>query len=381
MPLRWARMVAGLLLGCLSVPVEVGYLVAAGLCVAALSGWPAARRTAVRGSRSGLRGLTGFEGWRMATFFGEPTPREYPDRRALGFLSLRLMTGLLGGAVLALLGYGARTVALAVWVWLHGGRPDGIAPRGWIVAYLVVACAVLAFLVLQGIHAVANLERRLGRWLAAPNEREAFRRRISELAATRADVVAAIDDERRRIERDLHDGVQQRLVALGMLLGRARRAQQPERIDALIRQAHDESQRALEELREVAWRVYPTTLDNGGLPAALETVAERSALPVRIDLDLPGALDRATATVIYFIVCESVTNAVKHSAARQVTVQATRAAGVIEVRVSDDGVGGADPAGGGLTGLARRVAALDGRLRVDSPAGGPTSVIAELPCG
>jgi signal transduction histidine kinase len=117
--------------------------------------------------------------------------------------------------------------------------------------------------------------------------------------------------------------VQQRLVALGMLLGRARRATEPMAAD-LVRQAHTESQRALEELREVAWRVYPTTLDSGGLRAALETVAEQSVLAVDMRVDLNAALDWAVETAVYFIVCEAVTNAVKHSGANRVAVHATR---------------------------------------------------------
>jgi signal transduction histidine kinase len=191
----------------------------------------------------------------------------------------------------------------------------------------------------------------------------------------------AVDGERRRIERDLHDGVQQRLVALGMLIGRARRSHHPDRADQLLLQAHEESRRALTELREVAWRVYPTVLDEAGLHAALETVAERTTLPVHLtyDVEAPPA-PRQVETVAYFVVSEAVTNVVKHSGATRIKVALHRDGPTLAVRVEDDGTGGADPAGGGLNGLASRVAALDGRFRVDSPAGGPTTVIAELPC-
>lgn len=130
----------------------------------------------------------------------------------------------------------------------------------------------------------------------------------------------------------------------------------------------------------MAWRVYPTALDSLGLQEALGGVAERCALPLRMDLDLPGTLPAPVETAAYFVVSEAVTNAAKHSSATAVSVRVRHRADVLVVRVRDDGVGGADPAGDGLTGLAGRVGALDGRLHVHSPLGGPTTVIAELPC-
>ncbi|KIF06575.1 histidine kinase, partial [Streptomyces sp. RSD-27] len=198
----------------------------------------------------------------------------------------------------------------------------------------------------------------------------------------RAAVLRAVDSERRRIERDLHDGVQQRLVALAMLLGRARRSRErdPERADALLLQAHRESQEVLTELREVAWRVYPSALDSLGLEEALAGVAERCAIPLRTEFDAAGPLPGPVRTAAYFVVCEAVTNAAKHSGASAVSVRVVRRGPVLTVRVEDDGSGGADPSGTGLSGLASRVAALDGLLRVESPAGGPTTVTAELPC-
>jgi signal transduction histidine kinase len=193
---------------------------------------------------------------------------------------------------------------------------------------------------------------------------------------SRAGIVEAVDAERRRIERDLHDGLQQRVVALGMLLGRARRSGSAD----LVRQAHEESQRILDELREIAWRVYPSALDNLGLAEALDAVAERSAVPVRIRCELADEPPRPVATAAYFTVREAVTNAAKHSGATMITVLVTRRDATAMARVTDDGVGGADPHGGGLAGLARRVAALDGQFAVVSPPGGPTVVEARLPC-
>ncbi len=182
-------------------------------------------------------------------------------------------------------------------------------------------------------------------------------------------MLAAVDAERRRIERDLHDGVQQRLVALGMLLGRARRGRTPERAEALLLQAHQESQEVLAELRKVDWRVYPTALDSLGLREALGGVAERCALPLRMDLDLPGTPPAPVETAAYFVVSEAVTNAAKHSSATAVSVRVRHRADVLVVRVRDDGVGGADPVGDGLTGLAGRVGTLDGRLHAHTPSG------------
>ncbi|MEV0233928.1 ATP-binding protein [Nonomuraea sp. NPDC050786] len=120
----------------------------------------------------------------------------------------------------------------------------------------------------------------------------------------------------------------------------------------------------------MAWRIYPVALDDGGLPAALESLVERSSVPIDLDYDVPMRLGPAQETVAYFVVCEAVTNALKHSRAQRVEVEVRQAAGMVRVRVSDDGVGGARLGGRGLSGLARRVAAYDGRFDLDSPAGG-----------
>jgi signal transduction histidine kinase len=262
--------------------------------------------------------------------------------------------------------------------WLRGQRPDGVRPSAGILAYFGVVAVVLGFLVVQGMVGVVGLERRVARWALGPDEREVMRRRIAQLSTSRADVVAAVDAERRRIERDLHDGVQQQLVALGMLLGRARRAADS---TELLRDAQGLVGRALGELRDVAWRVYPAVLDEEGLGAALEGVAARSAVPVEVEYGVGEELVGAVRTAVYFVVCEAVTNAAKHAGASRITVRVGRDGERAVVRVVDDGCGGADPAGAGLSGLARRVAALDGTFAVRSPAGGPTEVVAEVPCG
>ncbi|MBG0814609.1 sensor histidine kinase [Planomonospora sp. ID82291] len=298
------------------------------------------------------------------------------DGQELRYLATRAPVGVLGGLVVALLGVGVRVAGALAWSWGRGLPFDGMAPTAPLLAYAALAGTVLLFLNLSGLAGVHALERRLARRMLGPDPTEALRRRITELAESRAGVLEAVDAERRRIERDLHDGLQQRLVALSMLAGRARRGR-PE----LLAQIHEQAQQAVGELREVAWRVYPSGLDALGLADALAGVAERSGIPVKVVCELPARPPMAVETVSYFVASEAVTNAVKHSGAGEVTVEVREQGTMIVVRVHDDGMGGADPAGGGLSGLARRVAALDGRFTVTSPPGGPTVITAELPCG
>lgn len=303
-----------------------------------------------------------------------PTPTE--PRRLVRYLAARVPVGLLGGALLVLTVGGVGFAAVMVGAWATGSPNTTTSD----VAILLPSGLALLALALYGLVGLADTERALARRLLEPDPSELLRLRVDELAASRAGVVEAVHEERRRIERDLHDGVQQRLVALGMLIGRARRGNDPARTDELLRQAHEQAQQALTDLRDVAWRIHPTGLDDGGLRAVLETIAERA--PVRVGLTYDVAAEPApiVATAVYFVVAEAVTNTVKHAGADAVTVCVSGAGDTVRVRIVDDGVGGANPAGGGLSGLARRVAALDGTLRVDSPPGGPTTITAEVPC-
>ncbi|MCP9955156.1 sensor histidine kinase [Actinomadura madurae] len=377
-----SRAAAGLLLGAFTAGAELVLLAVAAPLMAYALAFSRGRRTVPGAVAGGARLLVELERRRLRTFLGEDRAVEYGPLKALAYLVLRVPVGLLGGVILLLIAYGAAAgIQLAVGWWITGDYADGIPPTWWIVLYITVVGLVLLFLGLQGLAGVVALEKAVARRCLGPSPLEEYERRIAQLSVTRAQVVDAVDDERRRIERDLHDGVQQRLVALGMLIGRARRAGSGDRAAELLRQAHEESQRALADLREVTWRVYPAALDGEGLRAALETVAERSALPVTIAFDVPGRPPHAVETAAYFVVCEAVTNAAKHSGARSVRVAVGGSGTMIGVRIEDDGAGGADPAGGGLAGLARRVAALDGAFTVDSPPGGPTVITAELPCG
>ncbi|MEV4575704.1 histidine kinase [Nonomuraea jabiensis] len=303
-------------------------------------------------------------------------PDTLQDGRPVPYLAARVPVGVLGGLVVALLVFGTDIGVRLLAAWVRGEQFDGMAPSIPLVAYIMVGGIVLLFLDLSGVMGVHALERRLALRMLAPDPTQALERRIAELAESRAGIVAAVDSERRRIERDLHDGLQQRLVALSMLVGRARRGR-PE----LLEQAHQEAQQALAELREVAWRVYPSGLDTLGLGEALAGVAERSSVPVRVACDLRRRPPMAVETAAYFVVCEAVTNAAKHAGATLITVEVHEEDAAVLVRVRDDGAGGAQAAGGGLSGLARRVAALDGELEVNSPIGGPTTITAVLPCG
>jgi signal transduction histidine kinase len=202
----------------------------------------------------------------------------------------------------------------------------------------------------------------------------------SELAASRARVVAAADAERRRVVRDLHDGAQQRLVHTIITLKLARRALAPEQEPGseLVVTALDHAERANVELRELAHGILPAVLTQGGLRAGVDALAARAPVPVEIDVPavrLPSAVE-ATA---YFVVAETLTNVAKHARAAHAEVTARIDDVTLRVQVRDDGVGGARPDGSGLVGLADRLAVLDGQLRVESPADGGTLVVADIP--
>ncbi|MCF3167102.1 sensor domain-containing protein [Streptomyces violaceoruber] len=215
--------------------------------------------------------------------------------------------------------------------------------------------------------------------LDAPPEQDDVR--VRELSRSRMRLVTAFEAERRRIERDLHDGAQQRLVALSMHLGLARLDAREEPLAGLLAQAHGEAQAALVELRELIRGIHPRVLTDRGLAAAVEDIADRSPVPVDLDLDLPHRFLEAVESAVYFAVCEALANVAKHSRATRAAVEARVEGGRLDVRVRDNGVGGADKAGGtGLEGVADRLAVLGGRLLVSSPSGGPTVLRVLVPC-
>jgi PAS domain S-box-containing protein len=202
----------------------------------------------------------------------------------------------------------------------------------------------------------------------------------TELAASRARIVAAADEERRRVVRDLHDGAQQRLVHTVITLKLARRALENEETagPGLVTEALEQAERATDELRELAHGILPSVLIGGGLRAGVEALASRMPLPVENDVSV-GRLPAAVEATAYFVVSEALTNVAKHARAGHAEVMARVEDGALAVQVRDDGLGGARPDGSGLVGLADRLAALDGQLRVESPAGGGTLIAAAIP--
>ncbi|WP_447037643.1 sensor histidine kinase [Streptomyces sp. DSM 118878] len=365
----------GVLIGCLTALLGLVYFVVAGTALGAFLLWPRTRLRAHALLASGARRLAALERGRRSVFFHDAFPEHRAsDQRILRYLAARTYSGLLCGVVVAMVDFGAVLAGIFAVSLVR-------TSMSWVdLLSQFVLGGTLLFLAVQGLRALTDQDARLARECFGPSERELLQRRIDELATSRAAVVHAVDAERRRVERDLHDGVQQRLVALAMLLGRARRGRTPERADALLAQAHKEAREVLTELREVAWRVYPSALDSLGLHEALGGVSERCALPVRMEYDVPGPLPAAVETAAYFVVSEAVNNAAKHSSAEEVSVTVRQRGTVLAVAVRDSGTGGADAGGSGLTGLRSRVAALDGTLYVDSPLGGPTTITAELPC-
>jgi signal transduction histidine kinase len=266
-------------------------------------------------------------------------------------------------------------------VWFSD-RPNVVLdtlPEALAVAVLGLLLCFVAAWATRGMRAAHAF---IAQGLLGPSPSQ-LRARVAALQASRDRAVDSAEDERRRIERDLHDGAQQRLVALAMDLGMAREKlrSDPQAGATLVGEAHEEAKRALAELRDLARGIHPAVLADRGLDAAISALAARSPVPVGVEVvteRLPGAVE----STAYFVVAEALTNAAKHARAGEITVRIARRDDLLIVEVTDDGDGGADPArGSGLRGLADRVAAIDGRLTVTSPAGGPTVVRAELPCG
>ena len=231
--------------------------------------------------------------------------------------------------------------------------------------------------------AVAGAESRLAAGLLGPSERAALSTRVDELRARREQLVEVVEAERRRIERDLHDGAQQRLVALAMNLGMAKDKfdKDPAAARLLLDDAHADAKQAMVELRNLARGIHPAVLSDRGLDAALSSLAGRAPVPVNVEVWVPERPPANIETTAYFVVAEALTNIAKHAGASHAAVTVARQNGHLKVEVTDDGIGGADAARGtGLSGLVDRVTAVDGTVRLSSPVGGPTILTVELPC-
>ncbi|NVI87155.1 sensor histidine kinase [Actinomadura sp. BRA 177] len=288
----------------------------------------------------------------------------------------------IGGLIVIMMwAAGAVLAASGLYVWaLPAGAPIGGPAH---VAALTVVGVLLLVAAPWAAAGVRALDACAAAALLGPDRAKELERRVEDLAEKRASVVDAADIERRRIERDLHDGAQQRLVSLALNLGLARETLTgvPDEAMQVIVEAHEEAKEALAELRTLVRGLHPAVLEDRGLDAALSGVAARVPLPVRLTVEVEPRASSTVEAVAYFVVSEALTNVVRHAKADEVDIAVVRRGDALRVTVRDDGVGGADPSGGtGLTGLARRVRSVDGTFRITSPAGGPTTVTVELPC-
>ncbi|MFB6512914.1 histidine kinase [Streptomyces virginiae] len=333
------------------------------------------------------------EGSRFTPFAVARRLRSEATWRQYGYhLLVSPLAAVAGGLVVLAWAFGTAATCVYGWIWI---LPADTRTPGWTDDYdTVTVGGVLLLLAAPWLAALfARLDSVAAAALLGPNRARELERRVEDLAESRAGVLDAADLERRRIERDLHDGAQQRLVALAMNLGiaRATLTDLPAEAKAVIDEAHREAKEAIEELNNLVRGLHPAVLEDRGLDAALSGVAARAPFPVELTVDIeqrPGATVEAVA---YFVVSEALANVAKHARAERCRVHVVRApapdgsprgADLLRITVTDDGVGGADPARGtGLVGLRKRVGSVDGTIMIESPLGGPTVITVELPCG
>ncbi|MGE7388965.1 histidine kinase [Streptomyces sp. NPDC004126] len=348
--------------------------------------------------RSRFRTLLGLDVPPVVHEHGWTTPRGLAERlrsestwRQYGYHLLVSPLTAAGAAALVLTWAGGAAAA-CVYAWYWVLPSDGALPSpGWTAQYdAITVLGVLALLAAPWLAAaLTRIDATAAAALLGPNRARELERRVEDLAESRAGVLDAADLERRRIERDLHDGAQQRLVSLAMNLGiaRATLTDLPPEARAVIDEAHREAKEAIEELGNLVRGLHPAVLEDRGLDAALSGIAARAPLPVELTVDLDRRPGSTVEAVAYFVVSEALANVAKHARATRCSVHVGRVPGgrrgdLLRVVVTDDGVGGADPAGGtGLTGLRKRVGSVDGTILINSPLGGPTTVTVELPCG
>jgi signal transduction histidine kinase len=273
----------------------------------------------------------------------------------------------------------------ALWPFLPEGMTYNTVPLPtWGSSFVAVPLGlVLCYLAYLAPGAFIGVERQLSRWLLGPTTSARLAARVERLAETRAEAVDASAVELRRIERDLHDGAQAQLVALALNLGMAEELldRDPAAARAALTEARTGAQTALAELRGVVRGIHPPLLADRGLGGALLALAHANPIPVDLDVRLDRRLPPPVESAAYFTLVEALTNAARHSRAGRIALSVEDAAGVLLLRVRDDGQGGADPLrGSGLRGIERRLAAFDGTLRLSSPPGGPTVLEARLPC-
>jgi signal transduction histidine kinase len=372
----WVLLVGGLVLsGALSWVVAVGLILFASTL-----------RLSARMAR--------FDRWRTERFGGAriepaalpepPAELTFRQRQRAWALSLvprrlvvyQLVRPALSGALLFVAG--AWWLLFAVLIrWLPGHAPGGDATA-------VLFCIAAVLLWPGMVRAGSALDLLLARSLLGPSPSGKLSAEVRRLSEARLLAVESAESERRRIERDLHDGFQPKLVSLALELGLAKTQleRDPKLAQATISRAHEEAKTAVQDLRNLVRGIHPSVLDERGLDASLSALVASCPVPVRVEVDLARRLDRTVEATAYYVAAEAITNVTKYSGAARASVTISETTGSLRVRVEDDGCGGARvTAGGGLAGLTARVAAIDGTFRVTSPPGGPTRVEAVIPCG
>jgi signal transduction histidine kinase len=354
-----------------------------------------------------VRATAGLDRRRAALVLGRPIESRYhqaPDDRIwtrlttavkdlqtwkdVAWLGVGSAVSFFGGvAAAALWLFGVTQLTLPLWWWIdhrQGDDPGIFHVDTWGLAVLACLAGVGICLATPWVmRLLAFVESWLATVLLGPGRRAALEERVLELAETRAGAVDAQAAELQRIERDLHDGAQARLVALALDLGLAREKLEtdPDSARVLVESAHEEAKTAIKELRELVRGIHPSILSDRGLDAALTALAARCPVPVALSVRLHGRLPAAVEAAAYFVVNEALANVAKHSGATRCEVDVERANGSIAIEVSDDGRGGASSSlGTGIAGLERRLRSLDGRLVLKSPVGGPTTLRADIPC-
>jgi signal transduction histidine kinase len=317
--------------------------------------------------------------------------RDAGVRRELAWVGIHGTAGFLLGLLgLTLPLYALQCITFPLWYHLVPGDIGGPGVLFWPIRglpdALLVALAGVGWLVATIVAGpyLARLQAWPGRRLLAPPPGADLSARVAHLTATRAAALDAHAAELRRIERSLHDGTQNRLVAVTVLLGLARRAltRDPAAAEHAIDRAQTAAEDALSELRTVVRGILPPVLADRGLAGALDGLARDCGIPCELTVDAPGRFPTAVEATAYYVVAEALTNATKHSGAGRATVSVRREEDRLVLRIDDDGMGGADETrGSGLTGIRRRVEAYDGTMTLTSPAGGPTTMRVELPCG
>ncbi|MFE2088401.1 histidine kinase [Streptomyces sp. NPDC059460] len=325
------------------------------------------------------------------------SPRSDPVRVGtwcvLGWLCTSIVTSLAFGLVVVLCAGNAVATAITVPLWWAlpagtraGGFAAGVPLSGWGTALTLGTAQIVIFAALTYwlVPLLARLHARICVALLSPSSAERLAQRVETLTETRADAMNAHGAELRRIERDLHDGTQARLVAIAMRLGVAREllSEDPQMVARLLEEAHEGTEEAMAELRAVIRTIYPPILADRGLAGALAALGTRSAIDTTLDIGDLGTIPAAVEAVAYYTIAEALTNAAKHSQATRTTVRVARDGDRLSIEVTDDGVGGADETlGTGIAGIRHRVLALDGTVHIHSPSGGPTTITVSLACG